>query len=109
MDKYDDNLLKQTLRQGAFKADKNPWFTKKVINRLPEKQRKSAGWILYAVCFSAIAAYAFLWPATLSDTTPVTLLDGLTLPRNVISGIVTTAVSMLALQQIIGAALSRQD
>ena len=109
MEKFNDNTLKQILRKGAHEADENPWFTKRVINRLPQKQRKSGRWIIYSVCFLVIAGCALLWSDNFSDTTPIELLDGVSLPTNVIFSISLVAVTLLALQQIISIALNRQD
>ena len=36
-----DNDLRQLLKSGAADAPENPYFTRKVINRLPEKEKRN--------------------------------------------------------------------
>lgn len=44
-----DDQLKQLFNDTLPQAPRNPWFVKKVMNRLPEKRRASSySWIEYA-------------------------------------------------------------
>lgn len=49
-------ILRQRLKASALQAPPSPWFTRKVMNRLPEKRMRIAAKIEYAVY--AIAAIA---------------------------------------------------
>ena len=44
-----DIKLATRLKAGAAKAEDNPWFTPRVLNRLPEKKRNGAG-IMGVLC-----------------------------------------------------------
>lgn len=56
-----DNL-KETIKRNAYRPGENPIFTKKVLNRLPERQ-KGIRWILptaYALSIAMLIAYALM-------------------------------------------------
>ena len=58
--KIDDRQIAEFLQQGKHAAPENPWFTRKVLNRLPER-RKSYNWIGIAINSLCIAACLFVW------------------------------------------------
>ena len=43
---YDDIEFGKILKSVQPEAGKNEWFTRKVMNRLPEKQRHGLGWLM---------------------------------------------------------------
>lgn len=45
-DNIDDKELARLLKEQLPEAGRNEWFTRKVMNRLPEKQQRSFGWLL---------------------------------------------------------------
>ena len=45
-DNTDDMELSRLLKEQLPEAGRNEWFTRKVMNRLPEKQQRSFGWLL---------------------------------------------------------------
>ena len=47
----DDTELKQLLKKELPKAPENPWFTRKVMNRLPEKEFKVFFPVIWAISF----------------------------------------------------------
>ena len=51
-----DNELRQMIKDGAYEAAENEWFTRRVLNRLPERKDHSAlkmAWIFYMVAAMA--------------------------------------------------------
>ena len=56
----EDQKLAQVLKQAAHDPGENPWFTRRVLNKLPEKQTRGS-WatvVLYAI---ALVACALCW------------------------------------------------
>ncbi|MDD5871412.1 MAG: hypothetical protein PUC77_08020 [Bacteroidales bacterium] len=58
--KISDRQIAEFLQPGKDAAPENPWFTRKVMNRLPER-RKSYNWITIAINMLCIAACLFVW------------------------------------------------
>ncbi len=55
----DDRLLAQRLKQTVPRAGDNPWFTQRLLNRLPPKRRRAAAWagrLCYAMAIAVCAA-----------------------------------------------------
>lgn len=44
-----DRKLRELLRKSNFNAPPSPWFTRKVMNRLPEKKKRNIARAEYAV------------------------------------------------------------
>ncbi len=44
-----DNQLRQLLKQSSKEAPENPWFVRKVMNRLPEKGYRQHTWVLWCI------------------------------------------------------------
>lgn len=90
MKDIEDNKLAQVLKQGAHDPGENPWFTRRVLNKLPEKQPRGswATTVLYAL---ALVACAVCWLVLLrgQDWGAVTVRDVL---YNLAMGIATLAV-----------------
>lgn len=61
MKQTDDNSLRKQLASVKKEAPENPWFTRKVMNRLPEKERKSYGWILWTIYSFVLAVCLACW------------------------------------------------
>ena len=99
MDKKKEDIsdlqLKRILKEGEDKTPQNPWFVRKVMNRLPAKKRFAHTGYFYALClvvvllstlaFSvfAIDFYSYLewqnvynWRAMLSEATPALVALG---------------------------------
>ena len=45
-DNTDDMELSRLLKEQLPEAGRNEWFTRKVMNRLPQQQQRSFGWLL---------------------------------------------------------------
>lgn len=61
-----DNHLRKAFAKQLPQAPNNPWFTRKVLNRLPNKRKNWAAIIEYAgFALAAISLIAF-WAATIS-------------------------------------------
>ena len=52
---FDDIKFKQLLKEEAHKPGENPWFTRRVLNRLPEKDENTSIYVIekwvYAIGF----------------------------------------------------------
>ena len=71
-----DEALRSLLKSAALQAPPSPWFTRKVMNRLPEKGVRTAAWIEYAVYLMAALAtviYAVIYGAGVWNTGYVTV------------------------------------
>lgn len=82
-----DSLLRQRLKASALQAPPSPWFTRKVMNRLPEKHMRLASRIEYVVY--AIAALA-------------TVVMGIIYCHNTLSSGVITVGNIIMLATYIG-------
>lgn len=56
----DDIELGNLLKASQPKAGKNEWFTRKVMNRLPER-RRTFGWVRHVVFLLCFVICAFSW------------------------------------------------
>lgn len=52
----EDDMLRTLIKRDLPYAPPSPWFTKKVLNRLPERKRRIASYCEYAVYLLALAA-----------------------------------------------------
>ena len=72
----EDIQLAQMLKEQSHQAKDNPWFTRRVLNRLPERNH-STRWVWGVVC--AIAAVmcvlCWLWMLHDQDFTVLTVRD----------------------------------
>ena len=72
-----DNELRQLIKSGAYDAGQDEWFTRRVMNRLPERQNRSAlhlAWVFYLVAALVCAGF-WLWMVYFSNPTVVTVRD----------------------------------
>ena len=86
----EDKKLAQVLKQGAHDPGENPWFTRRVLNKLPEK-RSHGSWATMVVYAIALVACALFWLMMWrgQDWGTVTVRD---LLYNVLMGVVTLTV-----------------
>lgn len=86
----EDKKLAQVLKQGAHDPGENPWFTKRVLNKLPAK-RSHGSWATMVVYAIALVACALFWLMMWrgQDWGTVTVRD---LLYNVLMGVVTLTV-----------------
>lgn len=56
-----DESIKAFLKSGSKEAPENPWFTKKVMNRLPEKESKSYNWINTVIYITCLIVCFIVW------------------------------------------------
>lgn len=90
MNDIEDKKLVQVLKQGAHDPGENPWFTKRVLNKLPEK-RSHGSWATMVVYAIALVACALFWLMMWrgQDLGTFTVRD---LLYNVLMGVVTLTV-----------------
>ena len=73
-----DDKFRSLIKDSFHQAPPSPWFTKKVLNRLPEKRRSAAAWIEYAIYLVATivaAAYTFHAYNTMISSSVITVGD----------------------------------
>ena len=99
----EDKKLAQVLKQGAHDPGENPWFTRRVLNKLPEKRprRSWATTVVYAIALVVcVLCWLMMWRG--QDWGAITVRD---LLYNATMCIVTFA----ALWQTIASALHAAD
>lgn len=98
----EDKRLAQVLKQGAHDPGENPWFTRRVLNKLPDR-RPRASWATTALYAIALMACILCWILLLrgQDWSAVTVRDVL---YNVMMAAVTLVVSWHALSALLSAA-----
>ena len=98
----EDKKLAQVLKQGAHDPGENPWFTRRVLNKLPEK-RPQGSWattVVYAVALVAcIVCWLMLWHG--QDWGAITVRD---LLYNALMATVTLTVLWQAIASFLHAA-----
>ena len=99
----EDKKLAQVLKQGAHDPGENPWFTRRVLNKLPQKHEKGTSWssvIIYAVALIAcVLCWLMMWRG--QDLGVITVRDVL---YNVMMGCVTLAVLWQTIASLLHAA-----
>lgn len=94
---YKDNELGKLLKQDAWNADPNQWFTHRVMHKLPAKKNNSAlhfGWMCYIVAALVCVGY-WVWTLAFNDNTAITV-------RDIIYFVIAIAVTiMLTLSPIV--------
>lgn len=74
----DDTELKQLFKKELPQAPENPWFTRKVMNRLPEKEFKVFSWIeylSYAIAIVGLVIYWAIFCRDLKEAATITMQD----------------------------------
>lgn len=72
-----DKELGKLLKQGAWGAESNEWFTHRVMHKLPTKKNNSAlhfGWLCYIVAVLVCVGY-WVWTLAFNDPTVITVRD----------------------------------
>lgn len=64
-----DKQIKEFLKRELPQAPVNPWFTRKVMNRLPEKRSSLGAWIENAGFLAAAITLGIFWYMLISATT----------------------------------------
>ena len=99
----EDKKLAQVLKQGAHDPGENPWFTRRVLNKLPEK-RPRGSWattVLYAI---ALVACALCWLMLWRGQDP-----GVITVRDVLYHVLMCSVTLTILWQTIASLLHAAD
>lgn len=72
-----DIELGELLKQGAYDAEPNQWFTHRVMNKLPAKKNNSAlhvAWFFYLAA-ALICVGFWVWILFFNDATVITVRD----------------------------------
>lgn len=95
-----DEQLRSLLRESVTKAGHNPWFTRRVLNRLPARRERGSAWavLLYA---AALVVCVGLWWYMLSsaDIMVITLGD-------LVKGLVLIVVTFALVASIVHTAVT---
>ncbi|MBQ9556711.1 MAG: hypothetical protein IJV05_10855 [Muribaculaceae bacterium] len=102
MNDIEDKKLAQVLKQGAHDPGENPWFTRRVLNKLPEKQSRGS-WATTVVYAIALVACVICWLVMLrgQDWAAITVRD---LLYNVMMATVTLTVLWQTIVSLLHAA-----
>ena len=102
MNDIEDKKLAQVLKQGAHDPGENPWFTRRVLNKLPEKQSRGS-WATPVVYAIALVACVICWLVMLrgQDWAAITVRD---LLYNVMMATVTLTVLWQTIVSLLHAA-----
>lgn len=99
----EDKKLALVLKQGAHDPGENPWFTRRVLNKLPEK-RPQGSWsttVVYAIALVACAlCWLMMWRG--QDWGAVTV-------RDVLYNFMMGGVTLIVLWQTISSLLHAAD
>lgn len=99
MNKEDINI-KNILQEQKMEAAENPWFTKKVLNRLPEKQR-SYVWIEYVAYFIGGIICGLCWKNYITNFTFNAITVGELLKYIVLSGVTLALVTTFLYRTVV--------
>lgn len=100
--KDEDKKLAQVLKQGAYDPGENPWFTRRVLNKLPER-RPRGSWattVVYAIALVVcLLCWLMMWRS--QDMIAITVRDVL---YNVMMGATTVTVLWQTITSLLHAA-----
>lgn len=103
-----DDQLRSLLKKASMEAPENPWFTRKVLNRLPEK-RRTHNWILWCVYVVVAVACSVGWGVFCLETDIAALLRNLVahphLTAPLLHAIALLAVTAVVVWQIVATQL----
>ena len=98
----EDIKFEALFKEEGYKAGDNPWFTPRVLNRLPEREH-SVRWVWWAICAVAavICAACWWWLVDTHDYTVLTV-------RDMVDYAIMSGVTLVLLWQSISVTLSRE-
>ena len=99
----EDKKLAQMLKQGAHDPGENPWFTPRVLNKLPEKRSHGSmvTTVLYAIALVAcIVGWLMMWHG--QDWSAVTV-------RNILYNVMMSVITLTILWQTVASFLHFAD
>lgn len=103
MNDIEDKKLAQMLKQGAHDPGENPWFTRRVLNKLPARQPRGS-WVMtvvYAVALIAcVVSWMLMW--RVQDFGVITV-------RDVVYNLLMAAVTLVVLWQTVASLLKASD
>lgn len=93
-----DSRLKELFREQLPQAPRNPWFVRKVMNRLPAKNTLAYSWIEYASYIIAVICLVTGWWRLCAGIKEAGVFTGGDLINMLALGVVSaiTAISFLA-------------
>ena len=63
----EDKKLEQMLKQNAHDPGENPWFTKRVLNKLPDKPKRDRAWTTPVLYTLALVVCCLCWGLLIKD------------------------------------------
>ena len=103
-DEIDDRLGALLKEHTPQAADSNEWFTRKVLNRLPPKPKRSYTWLTvatYIVCF-AVCIMVWLWFF-------LSLTPGIILVKDVVVAAILVVVTVALLWYVLRSMLRSSE
>lgn len=100
----EDKKLAQVLKQGAHDPGENPWFTRRVLNKLPEKRARGswATTVIYAIALVACGlSWLLMWRGQEAS--------GVITVRDILYNVLMGAVTLTVLWQTITSLLHLAD
>ena len=99
----EDKKLAQVLKQAAHDPGENPWFTRRVLNKLPEK-RPRGSWATTVIYAIGLVACALCWLMLWRGQDP-----GVITVRDVLYNALMCGVTLTVLWQTIASFLHAAD
>ena len=99
----EDKRLAQVLKQGAHDPGENPWFTRRVLNKLPER-RERGSWSSVVIFAIALVACCLCWLMMWRDQD----LGAITV-RDVLYNVMMGGVTLTVLWQTVASLLNAAD
>ena len=96
-DTVNDEKLKKFLTDNARQADENPTFTRRVLNRLPERNRSTVNWgrvaVYVVMAVLCLVGWIIFGEGEIFDNTQVAIGNGYSISTNLLAGIVLVMVT----------------
>ncbi len=113
MKEHDNDIkLRKLLKEIKKEAPENEWFTRKVMNRLPEKKSSRHGWVMWCFYCAALAICVGFWSMAIAKGDLINdLIDAAsthTLSQSAITGLAAMAATGVIVWQM-AATLLRDD
>lgn len=91
-----DIEISRMLKQSLPEAGHDKWFTRKVLNRLPDKQKHSRGWIEPCLYFTGLLVCFIGWGLFLCSLSP-----NMILVKDIVSFGILTVTTFLLIWNIV--------
>lgn len=102
--KDNDRQFGNLLKKARQEAPENVWFTRKVMNRLPEKKSSTHRWVLWSFYCVALIVCVGFWSASIAEGNILadinTVITNHTVPQSIIECAAAMAVTGIVVWQM---------